>query len=122
MGPKKDIVGLFRAAALKRGMKFGVSEHLAVGYHTGSKPPTARTRKGVLYDGAVDKADWDLYHETHEVPKRTNGQDDPWNPTNVPEKWKMHYCNRITDLVDRYEPDLLYTDGPIFFEEHGLNL
>ena len=33
MGPKKDVVGLFRQAALKEGLKFGVSEHLAVSYH-----------------------------------------------------------------------------------------
>ena len=33
MGPKKDIVGLFRQAALKEGLRFGVSEHLAVSYH-----------------------------------------------------------------------------------------
>jgi len=32
MGPKKDVVGLFRQAALKRGMKFGVSEHLWISY------------------------------------------------------------------------------------------
>ena len=33
MGPKKDVVGLFKKAAIKNGMRFGVSEHLAVSYH-----------------------------------------------------------------------------------------
>ena len=30
MGPKKDIVGAFKKAAQKQGLRFGVSEHLAV--------------------------------------------------------------------------------------------
>jgi alpha-L-fucosidase len=32
-GPKKDIVGLFKKAAQKHGLKFAVSEHLAPSYH-----------------------------------------------------------------------------------------
>jgi alpha-L-fucosidase len=32
MGPKKDIVGLFSAAARNNGLKFGVSEHLWISY------------------------------------------------------------------------------------------
>jgi alpha-L-fucosidase len=46
----------------------------------------------------------------------------PWDPTGVPDRWKEHYFLRIRDLVDRHEPDLLYTDGPIFFDEWGLSL
>jgi alpha-L-fucosidase len=124
MGPKKDIVGMFHKAALKQGLKFGVSEHLAVSYHwfqTSHGADKEGQYKGIPYDGAVDKPDWDLYHETHAVPKKKNGSDDPWNPENVPDKWKLHYFNRMKDLIDNYEPDLLYTDGPIFFEEYGLS-
>ena len=29
---------------------------------------------------------------------------------------------RIKDLIDNYDPDLLYTDGPIFFDEWGLSV
>ena len=32
MGPRKDIVGLFKQAAQKQGLKFAVSEHLAYSY------------------------------------------------------------------------------------------
>src|SRR6266567_5271854 len=32
MGPKKDVVGLFRQAALKQGLRFGVSDHLWISY------------------------------------------------------------------------------------------
>ena len=37
-------------------------------------------------------------------------------------KWKEHYFLRIKDLIDQYQPDLMYTDGPIFFGEWGAAL
>ena len=33
MGPKRDIVGAWRAAARKRGLRFGVSEHLGASHN-----------------------------------------------------------------------------------------
>ncbi len=30
--------------------------------------------------------------------------------------------NRMTDLIDKYQPDLLYTDGHLPFEEYGLKM
>ena len=122
MGPKKDIVGLFRQAALKQGLKFGVSEHLAVSYHwfqTSHGADKEGQYKGVPYDGADPKYA-DLYQEGHEVPKNAKGADDNWSPQNVSAAWKKKYFMRIKDLIDQYQPDLLYTDGPIFFEEWGL--
>ena len=118
MGPKKDIVGLFRNAAVKRGLRFGVSEHLAVSYHwfqTSHGADTEGPYKGVPYDGADPKYA-SLYHETHDAPKRA------WEEQGVPLKWKQHYFTRIKDVIDQYEPDLLYTDGPIFFGEWGLGV
>jgi alpha-L-fucosidase len=118
MGPKKDIVGLFRQAALKRGMRFGVSEHLAVSYHwfqTSHGADKEGPYKGVPYDGANPKFA-SLYHETHDAPKHS------WDQETVPVRWRRHYFDRIKDLLDEYQPDLLYTDGPIFFEEWGLGL
>ncbi len=118
MGPKKDIVGLWRKEALKNGLRFGVSEHLAVSYHwfqTSHGSDKEGEFKGIPYDGADPKYA-SLYHETHETPKN------PWDPTGVPLKWKQHYFARIKDLIDHYQPDLMYTDGPVFFEEWGLGL
>jgi alpha-L-fucosidase len=122
-GPKKDIVGLFRKAALKQGMKFAVSEHLAFSYnwlasaHSSDKTgPLA----GVPYDGA-DPQYADLYHA---LPKDYDYSTlTPLGMSLVsPDSWKQLYFKRIKDLIDRYEPDLLYTDGGITFEEYGLNL
>ncbi|HLJ51545.1 MAG TPA: alpha-L-fucosidase [Bryobacteraceae bacterium] len=118
MGPKKDIVGLWRQAAMKEGLRFGVSEHLAVSYHwfqTSHGADKEGEFQGVPYDGADPKYA-SLYHETHDAPK------DPWDPTGVPEKWKERYFLRIKDLIDQYQPDLMYTDGPIFFGNWGIAL
>ena len=118
MGPKRDIVGEFRAAAQREGLRFGVSEHLAVSYHwfqTSHGADKAGEFAGVPYDGADPKYAG-LYHETHVAPKNA------WDPEGVPLKWKQHYFDRITDLLDHYQPDLLYTDGPVFFEEWGLGI
>ena len=117
MGAKRDIVGLFRQAAIKNDLKFGVSEHLWPSYswfavakgHDTSGPLT-----GVPYDGHDPKY-WDLYGSRPDIPQR------PFELNGVPEEWKQTWFRRIKDLVDRYQPDLLYTDGGIPFEEYGLN-
>src|ERR1051325_11166501 len=120
MGPKKDVVGLWRKAAQKYGLKFAVSEHLSNSYnwlavsHGADKTgPMA----GVPYDGS-DPAYADLYHP---FPK-----DQPI-PTQAmsrvaPDAWKRQWFNRIRDLIDNYKPDLLYTDGGIPFETVGYRL
>lgn len=119
-GPKKDIVGLWRKAALKHGLKFGVSEHLsnsynwfAVSHGSDKTGPFA----GVPYDGA-DAKFADLYHDrTNAPPGSTSAMGRV-----APDSWKRQWLLRIKDLLDNYQPDLLYTDGGIPFEEYGLNL
>ena len=123
MGPRRDIVGLFRNAARKRGLKFGVSEHLSNSYdwlavsHLSDKTgPLA----GVPYDGADPKFA-DLYHDLSAMPPdfaknaKAMGRE-------APDAWKLQYFRRIKDLIDQHAPDLLYTDGGIPFDEYGLSL
>jgi alpha-L-fucosidase len=45
-----------------------------------------------------------------------------WNDNDIPESWKRHYLDRMTDLIDKYQPDLLYTDGHLPFEDYGLKM
>jgi alpha-L-fucosidase len=119
MGPKKDIVGLFRQAARKHGLKFAVSEHLAMSYKWFSVSHGSDKKgqyAGVPYDGA-DPKHADLYHDIKDI-----YVDLPWNLDGTSEKFKHQWFIRIKDLVDQYQPDLLYTDGPIPFDEWGLNL
>ncbi len=37
----------------------------------------------------------------------------------APDSWKQQYFRRIQDLIDNYQPDLLYTDGGIPFGDYG---
>lgn len=128
VGPHKDIAGLWRKAALRQGLRFGVSEHLWISYkwfavsHGSDKTgPLA----GVPYDG-VDPANADLYHDVgcakwakEGDPAHPYDTDFDWNSEGVPDSWKHHWFLRIRDLVDNYLPDLLYTDGGLPFENYG---
>ena len=121
MGPKRDVVGTWRDAARKHGLRFGVSEHLWISYkwfavsHGADKTGTLA---GVAYDG-VDPRYADLYHDAgcaKFIDELT------WNDDGIPNSWRQHYLDRMTDLIDKYQPDLLYTDGHLPFGEYGLKM
>ena len=120
MGPQKDIVGLFKKAAEKHGLKFGISDHLWISYKwfsTSKGSDTDGPFAGVSYDGA-DPKNFSLYGSCEQVfNKRLD-----WNENWIPEAWKKHWYDRMMDLVNKYDPDLLYCDGHLPFEEHGLAL
>jgi len=119
-GPRKDVVGLWRKAARKSGLKFAVSEHLSnsfdwfmVSHGSDKTGPLA----GVPYDGADPQ--WsDLYHA---IPPGFPLNQPPMG-RNAPDSWKRLWFLRIQDLIDNYQPDLLYTDGGIPFGEWGYRL
>ncbi|HVO97047.1 MAG TPA: alpha-L-fucosidase [Bryobacteraceae bacterium] len=122
-GPKKDIVGIWKQAARKRGLRFGVSEHLSNSFAwmaTSHRSDKTGEFAGVPYDGADEKYS-DLYHDYSLVPPdfmdKAKAMDRP--PI---DRWKQQYFNRIRDLVDQHQPDLLYTDGAIPYGEFGLSL
>ena len=116
MGPKKDVVKLWQDAARKEGLYFGVSEHLAASYtwfQASRGADKTGSFAGVPYDGA-NPAYEDLYHAA------TAPDDTEWltkDPANH-QKW----LERITELVDMYQPDLLYSDSELPFGEVGRTL
>jgi alpha-L-fucosidase len=130
-GPRKNIVGLFRAAADKHGLRFGVSEHLSNSFcwygpaHGSDKSgPLA----GVPYDG-IDPQFAELYHDYTQMPadfvqKVVNApaKGAIAMSTEGPPSWRQNYFDRIKDVVTQYEPDMLYTDGGIPFGDYGLSL
>ncbi len=122
-GPKRDVVGEWRAAARKRGLRFGVSEHLSNSYEWLAPAHLADTKgpyAGVPYDGQ-NPAFADLYHDYSKEPKdyAQSISQDAMGRDRAPEWWKKHYFDRVKDLVDQHQPDLLYTDGGIVFEAYG---
>jgi len=120
-GPGKDVVGIWAAAARKRGLRFGVSEHLSNSYDwwvTSHLADKEGPYKGIPYDGnASDFAD--LYHDYRDEPADFLRTAKPMGRV-APDWWKLQYTRRVMDLIDQHRPDLLYTDGGIPFEEHGL--
>jgi alpha-L-fucosidase len=119
MGPKRDIVGDWKKAAAKAGLRFGVSEHLGASYAWWT-PSHGYDQMwpmlGVDYDGADPKYA-SLYHPAHNQPYRNSAT---WYTTDT--RFHQQWFNRITDLVTRYQPDLLYSDGGIPFGKVGRTL
>ncbi len=131
LGPRKDLVGGWAKAAKKQGLRFGVSVHAA---HTWSWLETSQRADkngplaGVPYDGKVTTADgqgkwWQgydpqaLYAQNH--PLSQNSQDNgmihrQWDWGNGVTPPSKEYCekfyNRTVELLDKYEPDLVYFD------------
>jgi alpha-L-fucosidase len=122
-GPKKDIVGMWKLAARKRGLRFGVSEHLSNSFdwlapsHLSDKTGQFA---GVPYDGS-DPEYSDLYHSYAGMPADFAATAKQMGRV-APQRWKQQYFDRIRDLIDQHQPDLLYTDGGIPFDEYGLSL
>jgi len=117
MGPHKDIVGLWREAASRHGLRFGVTEHLARTYswfNVNKFADKAGPYAGVLYDGA-NPAYADLCLPPH-------GDTTDAYPYSPPDWWKKQWFQRIRDLVEQHEPDFLYTDGAVPFGEVGRRL
>ncbi|MFI3306218.1 MAG: alpha-L-fucosidase [Rikenellaceae bacterium] len=113
MGPKRDIVKAWSEAAKSEGLYFGISEHLSAGYSWWQANKSADAEgpmKGVAYDGA-DPKNWDLYYaqavQTHKE----------WTPTNG--MFAQLWYARMSDLIENYEFDLLYSDGALPFGNYG---
>lgn len=113
MGPGKDVVDLWQKAAKKEGLRFGVSEHLGASYTWFQVSRGADTKgpmKGIKYDGADPEFE-DLYHPP------TKSGDNAWLTTDSANQ--QNWLASITELIDMYHPDLLYSDGELPFGEVG---
>ena len=112
-GPHKDIVGLWREAALKAGLRFGVSSHAdnrGWNYMYGAQlSDTTGALAGVPYVGRNPEL-----AELYNAPKSQR--------ENASEEWKQKWLKRHLDLLDKYQPDLLYFDSGIPHGAHGLQL
>jgi alpha-L-fucosidase len=138
VGPKRDIIGTWAKTARQHGLRFGVTNHSAHAWHWfqtayGYDPEGAVA--GVAYDGFTTKeqgkGQWfdgldpqDLYTgATMPLPPGIttikaaqdwhNQHDRRWNeapPAENPQfvnRWFL----RCQDLLDKYQPDLLYFDN-----------
>jgi len=116
MGPKRDVVGDWAKAARAEGLRFGVSEHLGASFTWFQKSRGSDAEgpyKGIPYDGN-DPAYEELYHWAAKPGDTGWYSNDP--------RWHAEWYQRIKDLVDQYQPDLLYSDGGIPFGKVGETL
>ncbi|MFC0076509.1 alpha-L-fucosidase [Flavobacterium procerum] len=131
MGPKKDIIAGWEKAARKAGLRFAVSVHAAHAwswFETAQRADTKGNYAGIPYDGKVTKADgvgtwWEgldpqeLYAQNHILSENSlnDGQiHKQWDWGNGVAKPSNEYIekfhNRTIDLIDKYNPDLVYFD------------
>ena len=137
IGPKKDLIGLWAAAARKNGLRFGVSVHAShawTWYEPAQGADKAGAMAGVPYDGKLTKADgkgrwWegldpqDLYAQNH-PPGRQNDWDwwnwDPAKGATLPDPaYQQKFFLRTKQLWDDYQPDLIYFDDTVL-PFHGI--
>ncbi|MGE5613724.1 MAG: alpha-L-fucosidase [Bacillota bacterium] len=116
VGPGKDICGLWKAAADKHGLPFGLAEHLGASFSwwkVNKMSDKYGPYKGVPYDG-TDPEYRDFYFDNYEHVSEDNPYSiEPWYTAN--KKYHDYWLNVIKEVIDLYQPDLLYTDGPLPF-------
>ncbi len=131
VGPKKDVIGGWAKAAKGNGLPFGVSVHASHAwswYEPSQRSDKQGPHAGIPYDGKMTKADgkgkwWEgldpqeLYAQNH--PLSENSLDDgmihrQWHWGNgvakPSEEYMEKFFNRTIELIDKYEPDVLYFD------------
>ncbi|MEX6686826.1 alpha-L-fucosidase [Danxiaibacter flavus] len=131
LGPKKDIIDGWAKAVKKNGLHFGVSVHAAhawLFYEAAQRSDKDGAMKGIPYDGTLKtpagKGKWwngydpqDLYAQNHPLSKDSFndgiiGKQWDWgNGVTPPSKeYIENIYNRTIELIDNYEPDLVYFD------------
>ena len=106
MGPGIDIVGAWQKACQKVGVHFAITSHLSNYYHEhaffqGSNADPSGPYAGIPYDYMNPEFDG-LYG------KRTDNRMMRQEP-----EFAQQWYERTKELVDKYDPDLLYFDGPL---------
>ena len=115
IGPHRDVVGTWAAAARKQGMRFGVTVHQARNWwwfqpsHGADKSgPLA----GVPYDGALTEAQGKGQWWQGLDPQRLYGVKHPGDA--LPDiSYVRNFYDRTRDLIDQHNPDLLYFDDSL---------
>ncbi len=117
IGPRKDIVGLWRAAAQTYSLPFGLSEHLGASFNwfaVNKDSDKTGPYAGIPYDGN-DPNFADLYHHNQ-------GYSSAQGMFTDNEVFRRHWFDRIKDAIDKYQPDLLYSDSGVPFGAISLHM
>ena len=117
MGPEKDICAMWKSAANNHNLPFGLTEHLGASFswwRVNKMADKYGAFVGVPYDGN-NPADRDFYFDNYE--HVNSGADptkaSPWYTAN--RKFHAYWLSVMKELIDRFTPDLLYSDGGLPF-------
>jgi alpha-L-fucosidase len=134
VGPKKDIIKGWAAAAKKNNLPFGLSVHASHAWtwlETSQRSDKKGALAGVPYDGKLTKDDgkgtwWqgldpqELYEQNHSLSKGSDTTSSLWrqwewgNGASIPSpKYCNKFYNRVADLIEQFNPDLLYFDDTV---------
>ena len=102
MGPKRDTLKEWKAAAYKHGLKFGVSTHL---YWSPRFFSSARNHQ------KPGSPEWDFFN-----------MDYPVNGYHADDAWNEHWYARCWDIIEKYDPDMFNNDSPYPSLQHGKGL
>ncbi len=132
IGPKRDILAEWAAAAKRHGLPLGISfhaDHAWLFYETAQRYDQNGGKAGRYYDGHLTKADgvgkwWEgldpqqLYAQNHPMSERS------WANSSIHGQWEWgegaclpsqeyvtNFYDRTLDAINRYEPDLIYYDA-----------
>ena len=128
LGPKKDIVGTWAKVARKNGLHFGTTVHAArtwdwfdITHGADKTGPLA----GVPYDGNLTQSEgkglwWDGLD-----PAELYGPAGAARTDKAHQAYREKFYHRTLDLIDSYQPDLLYFDDsvlPLYDEDPSIGL
>ena len=125
IGPKRDVIGAWAAAARQQGLHFGVTVHAARNwwwFQVAHLCDKTGSLKGVPYDGQLTEEmgenQWWQGFNPQELYGRKHGIHE-----NPDEKYVRNFYDRVRDLIDQHDPDLLYFDnGGLPLGWAGMNL
>ena len=118
VGPKKDILALWKVAADRYHMRFGISEHLGASFswwRVNKGCDATGPYAGVPYDGN-DPAYADFYHANQEHGVENPLDITPWYTENA--AFQEYWLRCVDEMIERFQPDLLYTDGALPFGDY----
>ncbi|MGA7157452.1 MAG: alpha-L-fucosidase [Acidobacteriaceae bacterium] len=114
IGPHKDVVGTWAAAARKQDMRLGVTVHQARNwwwFQTSHGADATGALAGVPYDGALYTAEGKDQWWEGLNPQQLYNAKHPFDA--LPDiSYVKNFYDRTRDLIDQHNPDLLYFDNP----------
>lgn len=120
IGPKKDICAMWKEAADKLDMPFGLTEHLGASFSwwaTNKGCDSHGPYAGIPYDGN-DPEYRDFYHDN-------KSEFDPADPYKIGKwltdnkKFHKYWLDSFKEMVDKFHPALIYSDSGLPFEGEG---